>query len=304
MEIKLLVHLELKGHYSDWSNQVWQSHMKNGAKIKIDICDKKCKIMIIHDTEDNVKNLYYVIWELLAWYDGYFYKPTKYYLGGKRKKVAELYPIKMYSTPKWIESALLIGRRKRSFSEEIILKYEDIRNAGRKEQSMNRAMIFSYFNLLSEAYKDINLEHRLVLMMHICDGFAVQFLGGNRHNNIGNISILVRQLDSKKFKQGANMLGMSSSAAIDALGYTRDELTHYDYNKGSLGARISDVNSAVDHKIYLYAFYILELALRVSLLETIGFRVEDEVREYIFEENFNWIELVKFLEAFKTRTDE
>lgn len=48
--------------------------------------------------------------------------------------------------------------------------------------------------------------------------------------------------------------------------------------------------------VYLYAFYILDLALRVSVLETIGAIVEDEIKEYLLDEHLDWIRLEKHLE--------
>lgn len=306
MSTKLVVHFKLrKNEHSDWSNQIWETQMTNGARIRIDICNEECKVVIIHISEEKGKNLLFTIWELLAWYDGYFYKPIRYYVNGKRRKVVKLYPIKMYiSDSKWIESAILLGRNERSFSENIIKKYENIRYVGRDKKSMNKSMFSSYFYLMSKAYKDINIEHRLELLMNVCDGFVLRFLNGNKHNNIGNIVKMVTNLDSRKYKEGANLLGISSSAALKALGYTRDELTHFDYNAGSLGTHISNPNSPTDHKIYVYAFYILEVALRVSLLNEIGFTVGDDVKEYIFDVNINWIKFVTFLDKIQIKQEE
>ncbi len=48
--------------------------------------------------------------------------------------------------------------------------------------------------------------------------------------------------------------------------------------------------------VNLYAFYVLELALRVSLLETVGYCVDDNIKEYLLDENLDWIKLEKHLE--------
>lgn len=198
---------------------------------------------------------------------------------------------------KWRSSALLIGRNNRGISEETILKYMELRKKGRREKSMNQSMVSSYFYLLSKAYADVNIEHRLVLLMHICDGFAVAFLDGDTNNNSGNINAVLKRLDcGKKYKIGAQMLGISSSKAKDALGETRNELTHFVFKPSSLGAFISDPATDTDNMVNLYAFYILDLALRVSLLETIGVTVDDGIKEYLLDENLDWIRLEKHLE--------
>lgn len=49
-------------------------------------------------------------------------------------------------------------------------------------------------------------------------------------NNIGNINIVLKCLDKIRYKHGAELLGIDSEKAIQAIGDTRNELTHYIYN--------------------------------------------------------------------------
>ena len=63
----------------------------------------------------------------------------------------------------------------------------------------------------------------------------------------------------KKYKQGAALLGISSSRAIDALGDTRNELTHYIYKSGSLGSFINNPDTETDNMVNLYAFMFWKL---------------------------------------------
>lgn len=295
MEKKLVVDLELKSNVRDESNQEWKSEMSDGAKLSVLIDGTKCKIIIFHNTEERATELFYTVWELLVWYDGYFYKPIRYYINGRRRKTCELFRRNMYSTDfKWINSALLIGRNKRCFSEEIINKYSVERSKGRKDKSMNCSMFSAYFNIISNAYKDINIEHRLMILMDICDGFAIQFLGGSKKNDGGNINKVLNKLDRSKYVHGAKLLGIESKKkAGDALGATRTELTHYDYKENSFGSYISDPDYETDNMINLYVFYVLDLALRTAVLEMIGFEVDDEVKDYLLDENLDWIRLSK-----------
>ena len=104
--------------------------------------------------------------------------------------------------------------------------------------------------------------------MHICDGFAIQYCNGNNGNNSENVNIILRKIDAKKFKEGASLLEVSSSRAIEALGDTRNELMHYIYKPGSLGSFINNPDTETDNMVNLYAFYVLKVALRIAVLET------------------------------------
>lgn len=197
---------------------------------------------------------------------------------------------------KWVSSAILLCRNQRQINEEIVEKYRNIRHLDRKDKSMNASMFSSFFYLISESYSSINLEHRLVLLMHICDGFAIKYCNGSSSNNSGNINIILRKIDAKKYKHGATLLGISSSRAIEALGDTRNELTHYIYKSGSLGSYINNPDTETDNMVNLYAFYILEIALRIAVLEVIGVNVSDDVKNYVMDEHLDWIKLEKHLD--------
>lgn len=167
-----------------------------------------------------MEEIIYAIWEILAWNDGYFYKPVEYLVDDIKRDVKELFRVPYYVTDsKWKNSALLIGRNHREISEDIITRYIQIRNVGREQKSLNKTLFSSYFYLHSENYSAVNIEHRLVLLMHICDGFAIAFLHGNQKNNGGNINKVLECIDvgtrlTKKYKIGADMLGVPSDKAV------------------------------------------------------------------------------------------
>ena len=255
---------EIKNNNESWSNQTISFAVENSniKSVSITIEGTNCELVVDGNNEDD--NLQYIIliWELLVWEDGYFYKPIEYSVCGMSKTIDNLVTIKCRITDeKWISSAILLCRNQRQISEEIIEKYRSIRYLDRKDNSMNASMFSSFFYLISESYSSINLEHRLVLLMHICDGFAIQFCKGSRKNNSGNINIILEKLDKIKYKQGATFLGISSSKAVNALGETRNELTHYTCKSDSLGSFIEDPNTVTDGMVNLYVFYVLEVAL-------------------------------------------
>ena len=52
----------------------------------------------------------------------------------------------------------------------------------------------------------------------------------------------------------------------------------------------------LDNMVNLYAFYILENALRISVLEILGIEVADDIKKYNMDDHLDWIKLRKHLE--------
>lgn len=296
---KVKIIFEINPNPTAWSNQEIHFVYKSETNVDLVIEGTYCKLQIAG--KDNLREIIFAIWEILAWNDGYFYKPVEYWVDDTEQGVDELFIRSYYATDSnWKNSALLIGRNHREISEDIITRYIQIRNIGREKKSLNKTLFSSYFYLHSEDYSEVNIEHRLVLLMHICDGFAIAFLHGNQKNNGGNINKVLECIDvgthlTKKYKVGADMLGVPSDKAREALQDTRTELTHYIYKPSSLGSFISDPNSDTDNMVNLYVFYVLDLALRVGLLETIGATVKDDMKSYLLDEYLDWIRLEKHL---------
>lgn len=288
---------EIRSNVRGWSDQDISFSTKETKSVSIKINDTKCTLSVDGNSEKDNYRYIILIWELLAWEDGYFYSPVSYYVDGSEKKLDELLSTTFRITDKkWISGAISLCRSERQVNENVIENYINIRCLDRKDKSMNAAMFSSFFYLLSESYADINLEHRLVLLMHICDGFAIKFCNGSEKNNSGNINIILKKLDSIKYKNGASLLGIEQSKAMNALGETRNELTHYLYKENSLGAYISDPNKCTDQMVNLYAFYVLEVALRIAVLETIGVSISDDIKDYVMDEHLDWIKIEKHLD--------
>lgn len=291
------VAFEIKSNIRNWSNQNISFTTSKFMTVNIKIEDANCEIVVESNSEKNNLDYIVLIWEWLVWEDGYFYKPILYTVDNKEKSVEALLTVDCRITDKkWISSAILLCRNQRQISEKIVENYSRIRNQDRREHSMNASMFSAFFYLISEAYANINLEHRLVLLMHICDGIAIEYCNGCKINNSGNINIIIKRLDTVKYKQGAALLGVDSSKAMNALGDTRNELTHYTYKENSLGAYIDNRNTDTDSMVNLYAFYVLEVALRVTVLEIIGIQVSDKIKEYVMDQYLDWIKLEKHLD--------
>lgn len=287
----------IKTSIRNWNDQIISYSTKDHKDISIVINNKKCELTIQGNDEND--NLQYIIliWEILVWQDGYFYAPTNYSVNGIERPIENLVSNNSRITDsKWISDSLLLCRNHRQIDEEIVEKYRTIRYLDRKDESMNASMFSSFFYLISESYSQINLEHRLVLLMHICDGFVIEYFEGSGANNSGNINKIIQKINRKKYKAGACLLGISSSRAIKALGETRNELSHYTYKSKSLGSFINNPDTATDDMVNLYAFYVLAIALRVAVLNEIGVNVTDEVKDYVMDDYLDWIKLVKHLD--------
>ena len=179
--MKLSALYELKAYRSTWSDQSADIKTKDCVDIHIIIAGRKCDIEIVASDSVVAIDYLYLIWELLAIYDGYFYKPLSLFVDDVEQSIETLYRVNFYITDtKWVKSAQLLGRNNRGLTVDILETYSNLRNRDRKSQSMEKTMINSYFYLLSDAYKNILIEHRLVLMMHLCDGIAIAHHKGNK----------------------------------------------------------------------------------------------------------------------------
>lgn len=287
---------EIKSEIRDWSDQdiLINANEKN---ISISIKKTECKLLIKGNDEKDNLDYIYLIWELLAWQDGYFYKPLNYCVNNIEKDPNCLLKLKYFSSDsQWIDDSILLCRNKRQINDTIIENYKSIRFLDRIDSLTNASMFSSFFYLISESYNGIMLEHRLALLMHICDGFAINCCDGAKNNCSANIRKILDRLNLKKIKYGAMLLGVPSSKFFDALGDARNELTHYVYKKGSIGSFISNSDTNTDNMVYLYVFYILTLALRIAVLEKIGITVEEEIKNYAMNEYLDWIKLEKNLD--------
>lgn len=288
-EIKSIVNFEVKYNVLSDQDITFSTIDK---KIAINIQGTNCKLVVEGKNEQNNLEYIILIWELLVWEDGYFYKPKSYTVNGAERNLKSLLSIDCRITDlKWVKNTVLLCENRRVINEEIIEKYRNIRYLDRRQQSMNAAMFSSYFYLLSESYANINIEHRLVLLMHICDGVAMQFCNGNPKNNVGNIHAILNELKTKKYKHGVYLQGIDSKNVKNAIGETRNELTHYQYKPNSLGSYIDNPDTNTDRMVNLYIFFVLTVALRVAVLEAIGVNVSNDIKESAMDEYLDWIRL-------------
>ena len=161
---------EIKNSIRSWSDQEISFSSKNMRNVSIIIKDIKCELAVDGNSEDD--NLQYIIliWELLVWEDGYFYKPISYTVDGVEKTIDSLVTINCRTTDvKWVSSAILLCRNQRQINEEIVEKYRNIRHLDRKDKSMNASMFSSFFYLISESYSRAQISFINAHLRWLCN---------------------------------------------------------------------------------------------------------------------------------------
>ena len=230
------------------------------------------------------------IWELMFLYDGYFYIPCKYVVDGADENVKKLFFLSFYNTGKtWRNCASTLMGADKDFSEERRLKNGELRNKSRTSGDMLKTLINSFFYIHSEAYEGINVNHKLSLLLNICDGFVINTSGPNNNVKANIAKVIGTALDSKTVKYGAELLGIPSKKLYDALMLERHEIDHYIMKEGSLtDYEVKSVSATKDY-INWYFIYIVELALRIAFLKEIGCECKDELVEYALNDINDWL---------------
>lgn len=250
---------------------------------------KKFMISLESNAEDVIEVLR-SIWELSSLYDGYFYKPCKYNVDGIDVNVEKLYFLSFYKTGKtWRKCASTLVGTDKDFSEKRVLDYNEFRNKGRTSGEMFKSLINSYFYIHSEAYETINVNHRLSLLLNICDGFVINTSGPNNNVKANIAKVIGTALDSKTVKYGASLLGIPSQKMYDALMLERHEIDHYIMKEGSLTDYEANSESVTKDYINWYFTYVVELALRIAFLKQIGCECKDELVEYALNDINDWL---------------
>lgn len=269
----------------NWSNQNIITKYEN-TNIEISIKDLVCKL---HLYGEEVERAYYLIWELLFLFDGYFYEPKIFYEDDKERDLTVLFRVPFYHTAKeWFSSALL-GRNSRDISEGVIKRYEIFRNQDKAAQKMTKAVVNSFYYLHSEAYSQINCNHRLSLLLNVCDGFI-----NNTFKETNNVKASLDRLfrgnvDKDKIKKGISLLGMPDEQFVYNLAEERNEFDHYIYKADSIASFIANTTDRRSDFITWYFTYTMELVLRVGFLKHVGVDIAQDIKDYAMDVINDWV---------------
>ena len=131
---------------------------------------------------------------------------------------------------------------------------------------MTLSLINSFFYIFSAAYSEIMLEHRLVLLLNICDGYAINE-GENKSTKENIISIFPKD-NIKEIKQFVKeRYGISNGIFYEMIYETRNELDHFVYKDKSAGNAI--YTKKADISLNLFLLYIISTAFRASFLKSL-----------------------------------
>lgn len=288
IELKITVEFETK---TNVDTNIMQPININFQNVSGNLIQEATKFMMsLEGNAEDVIEVLRGIWELLFLYDGYFYRPCKYNVDGVDENAEKLYFLSFYKTGKiWRNCASTLVGADKDFSEKRVLVYNEFRNKGRTSGTMLKSLINSYFYIHSEAYERINVNHRLSLLLNICDGFVINTSGPNNNVKANIAKVIGTALNSKMVKNGATLLGIPSQKMYDALMLERHEIDHYIMKEGSLTDY--EMNSGAVTKDYInwYFTYVVELALRIAFLKQIGCECKDEFVENALNEINDWI---------------
>ena len=286
--MRIIIEFETK---SNTNNNIMQPRNIYFQNVSGKLEQKAQKFIVsLEGNAENVIDVLRNIWELAFLYDGYFYKPCQFNVDGVDENVETLYFLSFYNTGKiWRNCASTLIGADKDFSEERISKYSEFRNKGRTSGAMLKSLINSFFYIHSEAYEKINVNHRLSLLLNICDGFVINTSGPNKNVKANIAKVIGTALDSKTVKYGAELLGIPSQKLYDALMLERHEIDHYIMKAGSLTDY--EVNSDAVTRDYInwYFTYVVELALRIEFLKQIGCECKDELVEYALNDINDWL---------------
>ena len=218
----LEVNFRVKKYRESWSNQEIKTSIKN-VEVEIRIEGVECCSSFSGETDETVWEVFYAVWEVLALYDGYFYEPLFASVDKVSYDIEKIYGMKFRKTDKsWIDSATLLGQENRKIDEDIIVEYMNFRGQGREQGKMTRSLVNAYFYLLSIAYKEINIEHKLSLMLNICDGYFLNEISKSKGTG-GHIVNLIGNIGREKVQYGLELMGIPKGKITELFGGVRDE---------------------------------------------------------------------------------
>jgi len=284
----LKVNFNLKRYRPSWSDQEIKTNIKD-VEIEIKIEGEGCYSSFNGKETERVWEIFYAVWEVLALYDGYFYTPVSASVDGVSYDTEELCGMKFRKTDSsWRDSATLLGQGDRLIDENIIVEYMNLRNQGRMQGKMTKSVVNSYFYLLSVAYKEINIEHKLSLMLNVCDGYYLNEIGKSKGTG-GHIVSLVGNIDKTKVQYGLELMGIPKAKITELLGGVRDEIDHYSIMQYSAGSYIPSLEKDVGKCLNLYLLYVAELAIRVTLLLRIKGVINEKAKERAVDSINDWL---------------
>ncbi|MCM1267841.1 MAG: hypothetical protein NC302_08055 [Bacteroidales bacterium] len=280
--------MEIGDYIRSWSNQQIRTEFES-VDISIEIKDRKCS-MILEGKAETVKKAFYIVWEVLFLYDGYFYSPLKLTIDDEEKNIDDLIRVAFYKSGRqWISSAILLGRAERNLSENVLKKFDKMRNEGKENEKMTKSVVNAFFYLHSDGYEKINEDHRLSLYLNVCDGFVNNTYKETKNVKTNFERVIKRALDADRILYGLKLMGMNRDDFCYVLAQERNEVDHYIYKKDSIATHMFKSEDDAKYYISWYFTYVVELALRISFLDYLGVEIKKEHKDYAMDLINDWV---------------
>ena len=176
------------------------------------------------------------------------------------------------------------GRNERDLSTEVIEKYAEFRNAGITDKKMTKSVVNAFYYLHSNAYKDINSNHRISLLLNIADGWINNTF--KETNNVkANLDRLFKKtVDIGKVKRGIALLGIPEENFRYNLAQERHALDHYLYLADSITAFVFKSTDPVRYYITWFFVYLIEVVIRINFLREAGVELKQEAMDYAVDQ--------------------
>lgn len=284
--MKWIVKMEVKDYVRNWSDQKIHTVYK-GVSVEIDIKDLSCTMVL--EGKEHIKEVFYLVWELLSLYDGYFYEPISYEVDEHIISCDELFPVAFYKTDKLWYGSELIGRAQRNLSTDVLEKYDKFRNAGISDKKMLKSLVNAFFYLNSESYGKINANHRLSLLLNIVDGFIINTFGETNNVKASYDRFFKKTIDSQKLKSGISLLGIDEDRYKFLLAGERNTFDHYIYSENNLTTLINDSEEEISNYVIWYFIYVVELVMRINILKEVGVILFEETINYALDSINDWL---------------
>lgn len=286
------VKFELKRYSSKLSDQLITTEI-NSVATKIIIENENCIIQLAGSNREDIERIFYSVWELLALYDGYFYLPIEWMIDGESENdLSKIFKKNFRKTAKfWKQGATLLGENERLIDESVVRNYTSFRSRGRQQGKMFSSIVNTYFWVISDSYREVNIEHKLSLLLNGCDGYYINMHPEKKSKNAGgNIVKLINEIAKEKVQYGLGLLGISKNHITELFGGVRNEIDHYislQYSVGDYKLKKPD-NKALDN-LNIYLLYVIELTLRTTLLKNVGGNVKQKAVNRAIDGINDWL---------------
>lgn len=278
--------MKVKDYIRNWSDQEIHTVYMD---VTIDIIIKDTNYILVLKGNQNIENVFRLVWEILSLYDGYFYELISYEVDGIIKNSEELMKLTYFKTDtKWYESPL-IARAERDLSTEVIEKYDKLRNEGMAHKKMTKSVINSFYYLKSRDYGQVKVNHILSLLLNIADGFIINTVGETKNVKDNFDKLFKNTLDIEKLKKGISLLGLEEDKFKYVLSEERHMFDHYVYKENSLAAFVYNQNKRIADFATWYFVYILELVIRINFLKKCGVMLNQGAIDYALDSINDWI---------------